>query len=93
MEAAELRAMDDTALKKQLDDLYHELFNLRFQRTTGQLPNFNRLTQVKRDIARIKTVMRQRALAARSDDAAARIDRGGEMVSKRRDDASEEARA
>ncbi len=61
MDANTLRGMDDAALKKQLDDLYQELFNLRFQRAAGQQPNFNRLTQVKRDIARVKTVQRERA--------------------------------
>jgi large subunit ribosomal protein L29 len=60
MNATQLRTMDDAALKKQLDDLHHELFNLRFQRAAGQMPNFNRLTQVKRDIARIQTVLRER---------------------------------
>jgi large subunit ribosomal protein L29 len=60
MNATQLKTMDDAALKKQLDDLYHELFNLRFQRAAGQMPNFNRLTQVKRDIARVKTVLRER---------------------------------
>jgi large subunit ribosomal protein L29 len=52
--------MDDAALRKQLDDLYQELFNLRFQRAAGQQPNFNRLGEVKRDIARVKTVLRER---------------------------------
>jgi large subunit ribosomal protein L29 len=60
MNATQLKTMDDAALKKQLDDLHHELFNLRFQRAAGQMPNFNRLTQVKRDIARVKTVLRER---------------------------------
>lgn len=71
MDASELRALDDAALKKQLDDLYHELFNLRFQRAAGQMPNFNRLTQVRRDLARVKTVIRERAhaLPAASRDA------------------------
>ncbi len=63
MQATQLRTMDDAALQKQLDDLYQELFNLRFQRAAGQLPNFNRLTQVKREIARVKTVLRERAHA------------------------------
>ncbi len=58
----ELRAANDAELKKQLDDLYHELFNLRFQRTAGQMPNTNRLKEVRRDIARVKTVMREREL-------------------------------
>ena len=60
MNATQLRTIDDAALKKQLDDLYHELFNLRFQRAAGQMPNFNRLTQIKREIARVKTVLRER---------------------------------
>jgi len=63
MKPAQLRTMDDAALRKQLDDLHHELFNLRFQRAANQMPNFNRLTQVKRDIARAKTVLRERVRA------------------------------
>ena len=60
MEAPQLRSMDDVALQKQLDDLQQEMFNMRFQRAAGQLPNFNRLRQVRRDIARVKTVLRER---------------------------------
>ena len=60
MLATQMRGMDDAALQKQLDDLYQELFNLRFQRAAGQLPNVNRLRQVRRDIARVRTVARQR---------------------------------
>ncbi len=60
----ELRGATDADLQKQLDDLYHELFNLRFQRTAGQMPNTNRLKEVRRDIARVKTVVRERQLAA-----------------------------
>ncbi len=60
MDAAQLRAMDNAALQKQLDDLYQEMFNLRFQRAAGQLPNINRLRQVRRDIARVKTVLNER---------------------------------
>lgn len=62
MNAETLRGMDDAALKKQIDDLYQELFNLRFQRAAGQQPNFNRLTEVKRDIARVKTILRERVI-------------------------------
>ena len=63
MDAATLRGMDDAMLIKQADDLYQELFNLRFQRAAGQQPNFNRVSEVKRDIARVKTVQRERARA------------------------------
>ncbi len=63
MQATELVKMDDASLKKQLDDLEHEMFNLRFQRAAGQLTNPNRLMQVRRDLARVKTVQRARQIA------------------------------
>ncbi len=59
----DLRVASDAELQKQLDDLYHELFNLRFQRTAGQMPNTNRVKEVRRDIARVKTLVRERELA------------------------------
>lgn len=62
METQEIRTMTPDDLVQRLDDAYEELFNLRFQFSTGQLENFNRLTEVKRDIARLKTIMREREL-------------------------------
>ncbi len=62
MKAREIRAMSSDELVQKLDEAYEELFNLRFQFSTGQLKNFNRLTEVKRDIARLKTIMREREL-------------------------------
>ena len=59
MKAREIRAMASDELRRELDDAYEELFNLRFQFSTGRLENFNRLTEVKRDVARLKTVMRE----------------------------------
>ena len=70
--AAELRNMDDAGLRKQLDDLHQEMFNLRFQRAAGQLPNFNRLKQVRRNIARVETILRQRGPVTKSGEAKAR---------------------
>lgn len=67
MTAAELRPLDDASLKRQLDEFEHEMFNLRFQRAAGQLPNFNRLNQLKRDIARVKTVIHDRERAAKME--------------------------
>ena len=60
MKAQEIRAMTSDELGQRLEDAYEELFNLRFQFSTGQLENFNRLTEVKRDVARLKTIMRER---------------------------------
>ena len=62
--AAELRELADDQLLDQLSEAKQELFNLRFQFATGQLENSARITQVKRDIARINTVLREREIAA-----------------------------
>jgi large subunit ribosomal protein L29 len=59
----ELRRLNDAELSKQLDDLYQELFNLRFQNASGQVKDMNRFAQVRRQIARIKTLQRERELA------------------------------
>jgi large subunit ribosomal protein L29 len=60
--AAELRALDAEALEIKLRDAKEELFNLRFQNATGQLDNTARLQTVRREIARIYTVIREREL-------------------------------
>jgi large subunit ribosomal protein L29 len=60
--AAELRALDADDLEVKLRDAKEELFNLRFQNATGQLDNSARLKTVRREIARIYTVMREREL-------------------------------
>ena len=57
-----MQKMDVPALEKQLADLRSELFNLRFQHAINQLDNPMRLNAVKKDIARIMTVLRQREL-------------------------------
>lgn len=57
MRARELRELSIDELSHKERDLMEELFNLRFQRATGQLENLMRITQVKRDIARVKTVL------------------------------------
>jgi large subunit ribosomal protein L29 len=59
----ELRGLNDAELQKQLDDLYQEQFNLRFQNASGQVKDQNRFQVVRRQIARIKTLQRERELA------------------------------
>ncbi len=61
---AELRELDDEELDNRLIEARHELFNLRFQHVTGQLDNYARLGQVKRDIARMNMLIREREIAA-----------------------------
>ena len=62
--AAELRELNDTELEHRLGEAKEELFNLRFQNATGQLDNVARLPQVRRDVARIETLFREREIAA-----------------------------
>ena len=63
MKASELRDLTDGELQAKLDEAYEELMNLRFNLSIGQQKNTNRLKEVKRDIARIKTILRERQLA------------------------------
>jgi large subunit ribosomal protein L29 len=63
MKAAEFRELSDDELGGRLRELQEELFNLRFQLATGQIENVGRIRIVRRDIARLKTVQRQRTLA------------------------------
>jgi ribosomal protein L29 len=63
-EFAELTAMDATRLNKELDDTYRQLFTLRLQVATRQLQNVKEISKAKHKVARIKTLQRQRELAA-----------------------------
>jgi large subunit ribosomal protein L29 len=63
MKAGELRTKSEDELKDSLLGLRKEAFNLRFQRASGQLENTARIREVRRDIARIKTVLHQRQQA------------------------------
>lgn len=60
MKIEDTRGLSPDQLKDKLLDLKKEQFNLRFQKATGQLENLARVRQVRRDIARIKTVMREK---------------------------------
>jgi large subunit ribosomal protein L29 len=64
MKSSDIRAKTADELKQQVDDLAKEAFNLRFQRASGQLENTSRVRHVRRDIARIKTILGQRAKKA-----------------------------
>ena len=65
--AHELDEMNNTDLEARLREAKEELFNLRFQAATGQLESHGRLRTVKKDIARIYTVVRERELGIRTD--------------------------
>ncbi len=70
LEPIELDTMEDERLAEELKKAKAELFNLRFQSATGQLESHGRLKAVKRDIARIYTILRERELGIRTAPAA-----------------------
>ena len=66
MKAADVRAMSADQLSDELAKLKKEQFNLRFQKATGQLEKSSRIQEVRRDIARVKTIARQKAAEAKA---------------------------
>jgi large subunit ribosomal protein L29 len=64
VKARELRELSDEELHQKGQELVEELFNLRFQLATGQIENVSRITAVRRDIARVKTIQRERQVRA-----------------------------
>lgn len=64
MKIKKIRQMNDSDLQAKLKDLKVELFNLRFQLATGQLENPMRIGGIRKDIARVKTIIRERELNA-----------------------------
>ena len=67
MSAQELRDKTPEQLREQLEGLKKEAFNLRFQQATGQLENTSQMRIVRRDAARVKTILNEKARAAASE--------------------------
>ena len=80
---AQLDGFDNERLVEELRKAKEELFNLRFQSATGQLENHGRLRAVKKDIARIYTVLRERELGIRAEVAAPVVEAKEEKKSKK----------
>jgi len=66
MKTGKLRDMTNEELARKVNNLKEELFNLRFQMATGQLENKLKIREVRRDIARTKTILREREIKAQS---------------------------
>jgi large subunit ribosomal protein L29 len=81
--SAQLDTFDNERLVEELRKAKEELFNLRFQSATGQLENPGRLRAVKKDIARIYTVLRERELGIRAEVAAPVVEAKEEKKSKK----------
>ena len=67
MKASEIRALSAEEMLRKVDDLKQELFNLRFQHETRQLENPQKMKQTKRDIARVKTIIKQLELSEKAE--------------------------
>ena len=67
MKAADVKQKSNDELAEQLIDLRKESFNLRFQRASGQLENTGRVRQVRRDIARVKTIIKERSMGGKGE--------------------------
>lgn len=67
MKAREAHQLSDAELQQRLKEAYQEQFNLRMQKATRELTNFARPGQVRKDIARIKTILRERELARHAE--------------------------
>ena len=63
MKARELKELSEAELRQKETDFTAEIFNLKFQHATGQLENTQRLPQVRKDLARVKTLLREKHLA------------------------------
>ena len=63
MELKKMRELTEVELNTELDKMKKELFNLRFQHVTGQLENPVKMRELKRDIARVKTIIREKELS------------------------------
>jgi large subunit ribosomal protein L29 len=61
VKARELREMSEAELRQKEKEFTEEIFNLKFQHATGQLENTQRLPQVRKELARVKTILRQKA--------------------------------
>ena len=63
LKVADLRELGKEDVERKLEETKEELFNLRFQNATGQLDNYKRIRDLKRDVARIKTLLREQEIA------------------------------
>ena len=66
MRAVEIRAMRTDEIRAKIDETHQALFKMHFQAASGQVEDFNQLTELRRDVARLKTILRERELAAQA---------------------------
>ena len=91
MKASEIRDLTDDEVAQKLEESRRELFNLRFQAATGQLESHGRIRAVKRDIARLYTVIRERELGIRATPAPVEVATKAKKTKAKKADAASEA--
>ncbi|MEA3325707.1 MAG: 50S ribosomal protein L29 [Chloroflexota bacterium] len=68
MKAADIRKMSDAEIEEQLTESRHELLNLRFQTITGQITDTSRFRVIRKDIARLETILRERQMVEAAEE-------------------------
>ena len=86
MKTVEIRELPSEELQTRLDEVKEELFNLRFQHATGQLENHSRLGQLRRDVARLRSIQRERELGIGHEPEPEEIERSRRRRERERED-------
>jgi large subunit ribosomal protein L29 len=92
LKTAEIRELPSEELQTRLDEVKEELFNLRFQHATGQLENYSRLGQLRKDVARLRSIQHERELGIGHEPEPEEIERGRRRRQREKEDADAEPR-
>jgi len=86
LKTVEIRELPSEELQTRLDEVKEELFNLRFQHATGQLENYSRLGQLRRDVARLRSIQRERELGIGHEPEPEEVERSRRRRERERED-------
>jgi large subunit ribosomal protein L29 len=92
LKTAEIRELPSEELQTRLDEVKEELFNLRFQHATGQLENYSRLGQLRKDVARLRSIQRERDLGIGHEPEPEEVERGRRRREREKEEADAEPR-
>lgn len=91
MKTAEIRELPSEELQTRLDEVKEELFNLRFQHATGQLENYGRLGQLRRDVARLRSIQRERELGIGNEPEPEEVERSRRRREREKEESDADA--
>jgi len=92
LKTAEIRELPSEELQTRLAEVKEELFNLRFQHATGQLENYSRLGQLRKDVARLRSIQRERDLGIGHEPEPEEVERGRRRREREKEEADAEPR-